>query len=339
MTKGKKILVGFGIPILILITLGALSSTPIGDRNQQQVAPQAPSPEPPKVEQRITCKGTARCFTAAVKNIVDGDTLDIGDYRVRLALVNTPERGEAGYAEATRFTTSTCPVGSEAQVDEDDGQKEGSFDRIVALVFCSSKNLNGELLVSKHAVIDSRFCSKSEFGNENWAIQGGCRLDGIAPVPQQPQQIPAPAPAATKHIVINEVEANPPGVDAGNEWVELFNPLTETIDLSGWRIVATHGVARTYIIPQGTSIRPGAHLVIQFTAQCIDNENEQLILIDRAGDEVDRTLPINDDINDQQTWQRRTDGLDNDVGSDWIFKAATLIKYRKDLSLKKCHTC
>jgi len=123
--------------------------------------------------------------------------------------------------------------------------------------------------------------------------------------------------------VINEVEANPSGSDAGNEWVEIFNPLTEAIDLTGWRIVTTHGVARTYIIPQGTSLGSGAHLVIQFTLQFIDNENEQLILMDRAGNEIDRTLPINDDVNDQQTWQRRRDGLDNDAGSDWVFKIAT----------------
>ena len=64
-------------------------------------------------------------------------------------------------------------------------------------------------------------------------------------------------------------------------------------------------------------------MVIQFTTQFIDNENEQLILIDRAGDEVDRTLPINDDINDRQTSQRRSDGLGNDMGGDWVFKAAT----------------
>ena len=189
-------LVGFGISVLILIVLGVLGSAPSGDRqNQQQVAPQAPSPEPPKVEQRITCKGTARCFTAIIKTIVDGDTLDIGDFRTRLALVNTPERGQAGYTEATRFTTSTCPIGSEALVDEDDRQKEGSFGRVLAVVYCSSRNLNAELLINKHAVIDTRFCSNSEFGSEGWAIKGGCKSAGVAPAPQQPAQQPQqPAP-------------------------------------------------------------------------------------------------------------------------------------------------
>ncbi len=326
MTRGRKILVGVGISVLILIILGVLGSAPTGDRQDpKQVAPQAPSLEPPRGELRIMCKGTARCFTATIKNIVDGDTLDIGDFRIRLALVNTPERGQSGYTEATRFTTSTCPSGSQALVDEDDGQKEGSFDRIVALVYCSTKNLNAELLVNKHAIIDTRFCTNSEFGKENWAIQGGCKSVAISPVPAQPAPVPvpAPAPAMAKHVVINEVEANPSGRDEGNEWVELFNPLAETIDLSGWKIVTTRGTVKTYVIPEGTSLARGAYFVIQFTAQFIDNENEMLILVDRLGNEVDKTLQMSDGVDDQQTWQRRTDGMDNDAGSDWIFKTAT----------------
>jgi endonuclease YncB( thermonuclease family) len=35
-----------------------------------------------------------------VTEIVDGDTIDINNMRVRLALVNTPERGESGYTKA-----------------------------------------------------------------------------------------------------------------------------------------------------------------------------------------------------------------------------------------------
>ena len=32
-----------------------------------------------------------------------------------------------------------CPIGSEALVDEDDGQKEGSFDRLIELVHCGNE--------------------------------------------------------------------------------------------------------------------------------------------------------------------------------------------------------
>ena len=73
------------------------------------------------------CKGSADCFRGIVTEIVDGDTLDVNNVRIRLSMVNTPERGEPGYNEATELTESVCPVGGTALVDEDDGQKEGSM--------------------------------------------------------------------------------------------------------------------------------------------------------------------------------------------------------------------
>jgi endonuclease YncB( thermonuclease family) len=118
------------------------------------------------------CRGHARCFSGPVVAIVDGDTLDVGEERVRLALVDTPEIGEAGYGAAKAFTASLCPVGSNALVDEDDGQNEGSYGRIVARVFCRSANLNAELVGAGHATIVTQFCSVSEFADEPWAV--GC---------------------------------------------------------------------------------------------------------------------------------------------------------------------
>ena len=117
------------------------------------------------------CKGTAACFTDTVTYIVDGDTLDVGSTRIRLALVNSPEVGQPGYAEAKGFTSQTCPVGSSALVDEDDGQTGGSFGRMIAVVYCGSVNLNAALLGSGNAVLVTFYCSVSEFADEPWT---GC---------------------------------------------------------------------------------------------------------------------------------------------------------------------
>lgn len=114
------------------------------------------------------CQGSALCFSGIVTRITDGDTLRIDDIPIRLALINTPERGEAGYAEATAFTTATCPVGSTALVDEDDGQISGSYGRIVAKVYCGDKLLNEELLRAGHAQVYAQYCDDSEFGREEW---------------------------------------------------------------------------------------------------------------------------------------------------------------------------
>ena len=36
------------------------------------------------------------CFSGKVTDIVDGNTLDINNVRIRLSLLNIPERGEEG---------------------------------------------------------------------------------------------------------------------------------------------------------------------------------------------------------------------------------------------------
>ena len=162
--------------LIIVVGVIALLLFPMNNERERKVAlpalaPQQPAPAlpAPEIENKtIVCKGTARCFTATVKGVIDGDTLDIGDLRIRLALVNTPERGELGYSEATKFAGFVCPVGAGALVDEDDGQREGSLGRMVALVYCNGKNLNAELLDKGHASILTRFCSVSEFAREIW---------------------------------------------------------------------------------------------------------------------------------------------------------------------------
>jgi endonuclease YncB( thermonuclease family) len=89
--------------------------------------------------------------------------------RVRLALVNTPERGQNGYFEAIDFVQSICGVGTTSLVDEDDGQKEGNFDRVIGLVYCGDNNINNKkslnelLFESGYAVIYQDFCALANF--------------------------------------------------------------------------------------------------------------------------------------------------------------------------------
>ena len=73
------------------------------------------------------CGGEADCVNGTVTEIVDGDTIDVDNVRIRLTMVNTPERGELGYSEATGLIESICPVGSHALANEDDGQKGGEL--------------------------------------------------------------------------------------------------------------------------------------------------------------------------------------------------------------------
>ncbi|HEX6672246.1 MAG TPA: thermonuclease family protein [Nitrososphaeraceae archaeon] len=102
-----------------------------------------------------------------VNHVVDGDTLDINDIRIRLSLVDTPERGDPGFKEATQFAVKLC-LGENAEVDMDDGQRRGSFGREIGVVYCDGENLNEQLMENNLGIIDRRFCEKSEFSDDKW---------------------------------------------------------------------------------------------------------------------------------------------------------------------------
>lgn len=126
--------------------------------------------------------------------------------------------------------------------------------------------------------------------------------------------------ACYPRVVVNEVEANPAGIDRGNEWVELYNadPIEE-VDLSAWVLRSTHGVTNEWKLPGGTLLAPGARLQVVFAGgQFLDNEAESVELVDFSGLLRDKTPMASDSTNDGRTWQRTSDG-----GSDWLFAAGT----------------
>ncbi len=101
------------------------------------------------------CLGNAGCFTGVVTRVVDQDTVDVNEIRVRLALVNTAKMEEEIYTEATEFVKSVCGVGAKSLVDEDDGQQIGSYNRMVSLVYCGEDkpSSNQQLLQNGYAKI------------------------------------------------------------------------------------------------------------------------------------------------------------------------------------------
>ena len=118
-------------------------------------------------------------FSGIITEITDGDTLDFrilngSNITIRLSLVDTPERGELGYEEASEFAATVCPVGSAAIFVQDSWQKVDKYDRSLGLVYCSDMLLNEILLSSGHAEIYKIYCDESEFGTQDWAVKYGC---------------------------------------------------------------------------------------------------------------------------------------------------------------------
>ena len=103
-----------------------------------------------------------------VTKVVDGDTLDINGTRIRLALVDTPERGQAGYDKAKKFVESLC-LGKKGELDVDNGQRRGDrYGREIGVVYCDGVNTNAKIMANKMARILTEFCDISEFSKENW---------------------------------------------------------------------------------------------------------------------------------------------------------------------------
>ena len=128
----------------------------------------------PQKEHSIACLGNAGCFSGQVTRVIDGDTIVVNDVHVRLALAAAPELDQKGGIEAKEFVESLCPLGSQASVDEDDGQTGGSYGRTIAKVYCGNELVNSALLEKGLGYIDQRFCPASEFSREDWAKKYGC---------------------------------------------------------------------------------------------------------------------------------------------------------------------
>lgn len=102
---------------------------------------------------------------ATVDRWVDGDTVDLTvelfptvfiKDRFRLYGINTPERGQPGFNEATLFASSVAPPGSTVMVRT--YKVKRTYDRYVGEIFTISDHnhisVNIALVEAGHAVVD-----------------------------------------------------------------------------------------------------------------------------------------------------------------------------------------
>jgi endonuclease YncB( thermonuclease family) len=109
-------------------------------------------------------------WSGYVKNVVDGDTVDVhfniyGIQRVRLVGIDAPEIGEDGYEEAEDFMNETC-MWEEVKLDVDDMEQYDSYYRLLAVVYVNGTNINEKLVKEGYAEIMD--IPPSEFDCREW---------------------------------------------------------------------------------------------------------------------------------------------------------------------------
>ena len=137
--------------------------------------------------------------------VIDGNTLDVDNVRIRLVLVDVHDSGNSTAPHAV-FAREVCPVGSTTYYDVDDLQKIGPYGRTIAAVYCDgmSTSLNELLIRFDLGWVNEYYCDKSE--HYDWA-QDACGYESLDAY-EIPEPVPAGDPAAHFMLdLINEARA------------------------------------------------------------------------------------------------------------------------------------
>ncbi len=128
---------------------------------------------------------------------------------------------------------------------------------------------------------------------------------------------------SNRHIIINEWEQNPEGTDTLMEWIELYNPTSQAVNIGGWKLVDSYYKKSVSFSP-GTVIVPDGYQLLTWTnGSLVNSYPSSISLLDYAGREVDRTPAAKDDKNNNLCWARYPNGKYLDSDLDWKFQVAT----------------
>jgi len=124
-------------------------------------------------------------------------------------------------------------------------------------------------------------------------------------------------------VVINEMELNPP--EGGVDWVEIYNPDNEGVDISGWTAEITDGswVGKLPAVPAGTILPARGFYVYSGLSSWNHNDGGYAALFSASGEEVDKTATRQDTMNNDFTYGRHPDGYDTNTDGDWGLGSAT----------------
>ena len=133
------------------------------------------------------------------------------------------------------------------------------------------------------------------------------------------------------HVVIQAFDQNPAGkIENIYEWVMLYNPTNESVNISGWTISSRCWGGTTISVPQNTTIPPKNYFTYVPCKHWLRDNDEKIVLNDTEGNIIDETHEAGDsgrDKDDNRYWKRHPVGFDTDSDTDWQFGLQTLDKW------------
>lgn len=127
------------------------------------------------------------------------------------------------------------------------------------------------------------------------------RLEEATLHPDYAGPVPEPCEAMVDQVFINEFLPNPDGTDLGQEFIEVVNGSTRTVDLSGWTVGdRTNPIRHTF---DGTLLAPGEGIVVfdrgdhsdvpgainaSSASLSLNNTGDTLVLATPEGEIIDR---------------------------------------------------
>jgi len=188
------------LTVVVSLSLAGCAAAPIVAEGLRTPVPSAPVPHGSSEETPATSAARGATIGTTFVAVIDGDTIDTAAGRVRIIGIDTPERSECGYDEASMAIGQVLAVGDPVTLELPEGQNDADrYQRLLRFVMTDGGvDLGLMQLEAGHAL--ARYDSRDGYpahpreasyhaaqiatqGANRTVVTAGCRDAALAPPP------------------------------------------------------------------------------------------------------------------------------------------------------------